>query len=307
MAWSIYMFVWNRNLEHEGIQFKSESKPDKVTIEKLKENGFRWSGIQKIWYAKETPYRVDFLNSIAVYGGEVGEKLSIEEEVERKVERAGARAIRYEERAEKAQATGEALLDQAHKMGDCIPFGQPILVGHYSEGRDRRYRDRIWNKTGKGIETLEKAKEYEHKAATAEKAVDRLFNTGTTLRRIEKLEAEWRSYYRTQETHDKYVDLGCSDKGVSRKILENAELEMERIEKEIAYWKQKIEESGVKVWKAEDFKKGERIIAGGSRATIERINKKSMTVKYDTEWMNHLDVTKVMYHELGQKCKMVVE
>lgn len=292
-----------KNLEHKGFEIHFDCKPSEEVRTKMKSAGYRWSGPQKLWYGRGC-WAEQVAKELAVYGGEVGEKLSMEEEVERKLERAGARAIRYEERAEKAQATGEALLKTAHEMADIIPFGQPILVGHYSEGRDRRFRDRIWNKTGKGIETLEKAKEYEHKAATAERAVDRLFNTGTTLRRIEKLEAEWRSYYRTQETRDKYVQMGVSEKGVSRKILENAEMEMERIEKEIAYWKQKIEESGVKVWQPADFKKGDRIIVRGSRATIEKVNQKTIKVKYDTEWMNNLDVTKVPFNELGQKCKL---
>ena len=48
---------------------------------------------------------------------------------------------------EEAQAT----LGGAQRMMDGIPFGQPILVGHHSEGRDRRYRERIGNKLHKSI------------------------------------------------------------------------------------------------------------------------------------------------------------
>lgn len=51
-------------------------------------------------------------------------------------------------------------------MAETIPFGQPILVGHHSEGRDRRYRERIHNTFGKAFATMDKADHYEQKAAS---------------------------------------------------------------------------------------------------------------------------------------------
>ena len=70
--------------------------------------------------------------------------------------------------AEKAEREGKASRDQAHKMAECIPFGQPILVGHYSEGRDRNFRARIHSKYRKGFELAQKAEEYRSRAASAE-------------------------------------------------------------------------------------------------------------------------------------------
>lgn len=72
-------------------------------------------------------------------------------------ERRQARAERLRGWAEKRQAKADASLNQAHQMGEAIPFGQPILVGHHSEGRDRRYRDRMHNAMDRGIEHQRKA------------------------------------------------------------------------------------------------------------------------------------------------------
>ena len=69
--------------------------------------------------------------------------------------------------AQATQAASEATLNQACKMADVIPFGQPILVGHYSEKRDRNYRDRIWSKFEKAGELEKKAQHYQRKAAAA--------------------------------------------------------------------------------------------------------------------------------------------
>ena len=53
-------------------------------------------------------------------------------------------------------------------MASAIPFGQPILVGHHSEKRDRRYRERIRNTFSRGSELHAKATHYDDKAAAAE-------------------------------------------------------------------------------------------------------------------------------------------
>jgi len=63
------------------------SKPEVEVIHDLKNAAFKWSGWLKIWYAKEFPYRVELLNILARYGGEVGQEKSFAEIMEAKVER----------------------------------------------------------------------------------------------------------------------------------------------------------------------------------------------------------------------------
>lgn len=76
-----------------------------------------------------------------------------------------ARKARLEERAEKVSAESVSTYKRARDMGEAIPFGQPILVGHHSEGRDRNLRGRIHNTYGKAFALQDKAKHYEQKAA----------------------------------------------------------------------------------------------------------------------------------------------
>ncbi|GAB3427987.1 DUF3560 domain-containing protein [Niabella aquatica] len=70
------------------------------------------------------------------------------------------------EQAEKNKQTSDSLYNQAKKMASAIPFGQPILVGHHSEKRDRNYRNKIHNTYGKAFEAMDKAQHYEQKAET---------------------------------------------------------------------------------------------------------------------------------------------
>ena len=71
-----------------------------------------------------------------------------EEKKQRRLERA-------QELAEKNESKAKQVFNHAHNMADAIPFGQPILVGHYSEKRDRNYRDKI-DRIGEEVEELDK-------------------------------------------------------------------------------------------------------------------------------------------------------
>lgn len=76
-----------------------------------------------------------------------------------------ARQAQLLRRADKLEAASRAALEGADKMAEIIPFGQPILVGHYSEGRDRRYRERIRRRFELGSEFAALAKRCRERAA----------------------------------------------------------------------------------------------------------------------------------------------
>lgn len=78
-----------------------------------------------------------------------------------------ARRQRLQDRADALQKQADATSTQARKMAEAIPFGQPILVGHHSEKRDRAYRGRINQKHEKARALHEQADEARAKAATA--------------------------------------------------------------------------------------------------------------------------------------------
>lgn len=79
-----------------------------------------------------------------------------------------ARYNRLLNAAIKAEKESEAARAQSNQMASIIPFGQPILVGHHSESRDRNYRERIHNKMRKGYELAKQAEEYRSRAASIE-------------------------------------------------------------------------------------------------------------------------------------------
>lgn len=77
-----------------------------------------------------------------------------------------ARKERLENAAEKARNESNTLSDRAHLMAAQIPLGQPILIGHHSEGRDRNYRKKISRTFDRAHEAHKEARELASRAAS---------------------------------------------------------------------------------------------------------------------------------------------
>jgi hypothetical protein len=88
------------------------------------------------------------------------------ERLERKVEKRG-------EWAGKARVRSDERFDAARKIGDQIPMGQPILVGHHSERHARRDIARIDANMSKGVEQHKLAQHHESKARGLEHQLER--------------------------------------------------------------------------------------------------------------------------------------
>ena len=79
-----------------------------------------------------------------------------------------ARVDRLRKAADRTDQESQERLSTADQMASAIPFGQPILIGHYSEGRDRRYRERIQTNIRKGLDAKDKAASLRRRAEAAE-------------------------------------------------------------------------------------------------------------------------------------------
>lgn len=75
--------------------------------------------------------------------------------------------------AEKATVRATAAHQASDRLVENIPFGQPILVGHHSEGRHRRTIERSRNLMFKMVEENKLAEHHESKASGLENQLDR--------------------------------------------------------------------------------------------------------------------------------------
>lgn len=112
--------------------------------------------------ANELPSSIDVSIDTADIEGSPFVCTDFEERAERKLERLEARATKARKQASK-------LHKSASDMAFVIPFGQPILLGHHSEKRDRNFRNKIHNRFEKSFEMNQKADELERRASSSGK------------------------------------------------------------------------------------------------------------------------------------------
>lgn len=79
-------------------------------------------------------------------------------------ERKKARAERFRSYAENARTRAVQAYERSKRIGDCIPMGQPILVGHHSERRHRADLKRIENGMQTALKEDRKAEYWERRA-----------------------------------------------------------------------------------------------------------------------------------------------
>ena len=83
--------------------------------------------------------------------------MTYQEKKERRIER-------YKNLSIKNKKIAEEKSNQFHELVQSVPFGQPILIGHHSEGASRRRSRRIHDTLGQSVKAHEKAEYYEEKA-----------------------------------------------------------------------------------------------------------------------------------------------
>jgi protein-L-isoaspartate O-methyltransferase len=174
--------------EDNKLRLKPCARLDPDTYARVTAGGFIWAPKQELFVAAMwTPEREDLLLELC------GE---IEDEDTTLIERAEARAERFEDYSEKR--LGEAA--DAHKAVESvaghIPFGQPILVGHHSEARARRDAEKIEAGMRKAVNLWEKAEFWKDRAGRAIRAAKYKERPDVRSRRIKGLEADLRKHER---------------------------------------------------------------------------------------------------------------
>lgn len=253
------------NPERRGVEVIFPDKPAGDVIAQLKAQGFGWNGRERLWYATDADYRRQYLATIAEQVEDVpASGLTFAETMEEKREKAEARRERYEGWAESAQAEAGNRFAAARRMGDGIPFGQPILVGHHSEGRDRNYRKRIDAHISRGVEAAQRAEYHARKAETAGVKLDGYDRPDFLTRRIKETEALLRKLRRNQEQYPS----------------QRWEPQIAEAEDKLNYCRARLEELGGVKFGPHNISKGMTIIGRHGPAVVRRVNPTSVTVDY---------------------------
>ncbi|ANP56935.1 hypothetical protein AVL59_32705 [Streptomyces griseochromogenes] len=194
-----------------------------------------------------------------------------------RVTRAEERTERFTEYAGNAAARSNTAYAGVRQIADGIPMGQPLMPDHHSYRRALRDRERMDAGMRRSIDEGKKAEYYTQRAKASGSYEVFRKNPPRALRRIEKLEAELRGVERWLR--------GESNNGYTRALTPDTVAELgrrkEELEEEIGYWRHVIAEAeanGFKVWRPDDFVKGDFAKVYGRWFQVLRVNKKTLTV-----------------------------
>ena len=185
--------------EDNKLRIYPDTYLDEDTAARLKAEGFRWAPVQKLYVAPAwTPAREDLVTELCG---------SIQDEAVSLAERAEQRAEKFTEYAEHRNEDAAEASGKADRISSMRPLGQPILVGHHSEGRARRDIERVQENTRKAIKFWDQAEYWKRRAEAAVKHANYKSDPAVRARRIKELEKQLRAQTRFSEELDLHIRM----------------------------------------------------------------------------------------------------
>jgi hypothetical protein len=209
-------------------------------------------------------------------------------------ERAENRADRYTDRAGRAATRSTTAYEGVRHIADGIPFGQPILVGHHSEGRARRDVARMDAGMRRSIAEADYASHLADRAEGARRNEAAKHNPRAIMRKIEELETGIRRGQRALDGLERrFRDGNGQVVGVERHepvtgdSASIAQLRIARDIEEVAYLRGLLAEHAdagtFTAWSAATIAKGDIVeVAGLGWYRVTRINQKSVSLDGDS-------------------------
>lgn len=298
-----------KNLETGKIELHFEkSEYLALTTEQKKDlkSNYLWSKTAQAWVSRSIHNQWGAIQTAKKLGfteeEKVGERLSYEEQLERKAEKAEHRAERYDQYAENAEKRGKNLQSELNKFhGDIAFFTQPIIAGHSGSQSFAKRRQRIFDRYNKGFEEYRKSAYFQEKAETARMTADKtqLKNPIYLNNRIEECKKNIRkleknlTYYEdilNKKNNNEEIPSFYKDKTVEQiqnwldDTIDKIEWQMDKL----AYMqncmdqiKTTLEENGKKMYTKEDLKPGYLFKSRHKTwAKVIRVNPKTITAVY---------------------------
>lgn len=285
---------------HEGTLIEGTSRND-GTGPILKANGWRWFPSIGMWGIRSSrdraPKRVTInltADALRAAGFEVTVEIDATARPAAEVEadviaRQADRVDALRAKADRKAADAEQAWTAERRACDSLPpGGEPIKVGHHSEGRHRRAIDKAHDALGRAVGAEADAKEAARRAETAAHSTGARYSPITVKNRLDKLEAEQRADQRLLDGHErtlyviagqKHVEITTPAQGAYRETV-TARM-AERAEK-IAMWQEvraeQLDSGTASNHGPDTIAKGDLVQWRGTWYPVKRVNKKTVTI-----------------------------
>ena len=298
-----------------GTMIDGTSKGD-GTADVLKTVGWRWGRSISAWFVPQSRDRLPKLHTITrtqealeAAGFEVETDIDHEQRTTAEVEagKIGRQADRVDALAAKADRKATASDDawtRARSALDRLPEGgEPIKIGHHSEGRHRNAIAKADNAMRKSVEASADATHAQARADAATHTTDARYRPVTVANRIDTLGAELRKLER-RIIAPRYDDAqGYIDATDAQKQARADHLAPNLAEKrdQIAYWEAvraaQIESGTATGYDRSTVKKGDRVKIRGQWREVVRANPKTVSVSTGYTWTDTAPYAEIQQHQ----------
>lgn len=155
---------------------------------------------------------------------------------------AADRAARYAAWADSAAERHEAEAAAEQAILDCIPMGQPIQVGHHSEGRHRRDLARADGHARRACDELQRSDRWAGRAEDTVRHAERRYTAGQLTARIGMLEVARRRHGRREAEHRERLTINPFDRAAGNGADWSRRM-VAFLDRRIAYARQLLEEA----------------------------------------------------------------
>jgi hypothetical protein len=185
--------------EDNKIRLYASARLDPETYARVRAAGFIWAPKQELFVApKWTPEREDLATELA--GDIEAEEMTL-------AERAAMKAERLDNLAHKRRGEAEALSRRADEISQRFYMGQPILIGHHSERKARKDKERMDSAQTNANKAEELANYWLYRAEGVEAFANYKNNPKVRVGRIKTLLAELRDLQRAINRANKALEV----------------------------------------------------------------------------------------------------
>lgn len=189
------------------IRLYASQRLDADTYARVKAAGFAWAPKQDLFVAPMwTPAREDLAIELA------GE---IEDEDKTLCERAEERADRFDDYSAKRAADASRAHEAVASISGRFEFGQPILIGHHSQRRAEKDKERMEAGMRRAVNAFETSQYWASRAAGAIQAAKYKETPEVRARRIKTIEADARKNARNIEQARLHLEIYAKPEGLT--------------------------------------------------------------------------------------------
>ncbi len=178
------LFEASYSPEDNKLRLRSSDRYTSELYQALKAAGFNWAPKQDLIYGAWTPGREDILLLLADEVTAEGTTLA---------ERAEAKAARLDDLSIKRAGQSNSFSQAARTISERFANGQPILIGHHSQRRAEKDKQRMESAQANAVKASQACEYWNYRAEGVERHANMKSNPRTIHNRIKKLLAELRA------------------------------------------------------------------------------------------------------------------